>query len=235
MRPAITRDHQQFFLQHGWIAFEDVLSHDRTAQMLQTLLTAEASKLHTSSLRLAEQTPIALYQAGTDLWRTHAEVRALAADIGWAQCLGELLDVRMLRLAGDQLWIWRPGSWSPSSVPFAEAALPWISLSQIVSCEGLLAGIFFSLEGGSHSSVQPQLPLNPLGPVGGAVVVRADLPLLLPVFQGLSKTCYCVLVGGQQCRYRPAPLDPTPHRIKSMGYIPGQVLTEKSHPLLWTR
>jgi hypothetical protein len=234
MRPAITRDHQQFFSQNGWIAFEDVLSSDRVGQMLQTLLSAEARRLHTTPLRLSEHTPIDLFQAGTDLWRTDQEVRSIASDMGWAKLLSELLDQRVLRLAGDQLWLWRPGRWSPQFVPFAQQALPWMSLSQIVSCDGLLAGIFFSLEGGSPGSVKPQLPLNPLGPVGGAVVVRADLPLSLQMFQGLSKATYCVLVGGKQCQYRPAPLDPAPHRMKSFGYIPGQPLTERSHPLLWT-
>jgi hypothetical protein len=234
MRPAITREHQQFFAQQGWIAFEEVLSPDRTAQTLQTLLGAEAARLDTTPLRLGERPPIDLYQAGSDLWRANPEVRAIASDMGWAKCLGELLDVRLLRLAADQLWIWRPGRWSPQFVPFAEASLPWVSLSQIVSCDGLLAGIFFSLEGGSPESVKPQLPLNPLGPTGGAVVVRADLPLSLQMFQGLSKTAYCVMVAGKQCQYRPAPLDPAPHRMKSMGYIPGQPLKERSHPLLWT-
>lgn len=234
MRPAITREHQQFFSQNGWIAFEDVLGADRTTQMLQTLLTAEADRLHTTSLRLGECSPLDLFQAGTDLWRTNTEVRGIAADLGWAKLLGELLDVRVLRLAGDQLWLWRPGRWSPQFVPFAQESLPWISLSQIVSCDGLLAGIFFSLEGGAQNSVKPQLPLNPLGPVGGAVIVRADLPLSLQMFQGLSKASYCILVAGKQCQYRPAPLDPAPHRLKSLGYIPGQQLHERSHPLLWT-
>ncbi len=234
MRPAITRDHQQFFSQHGWIAFEDVLSPDRTALMLQTLLAAESERLQTTPLRLSEKAPTELYAAGTDLWRTHSGVKALAADLGWAGMLGELLDVRVLRLAGDQLWLWRPGRWSPQFIPFATLNRPWLSLSQIVSCDGLLAGVFFSLEGGSETSVKPTLPLNPFGPNGGAVIVKADLPLSLDMFQGLSQASYCVLVAGKHCHYRPAPLDPAPHRLKAFGYIPGQPMTEKSHPLLWT-
>lgn len=234
MRPAITRDHQAFFASNGWIAFEDAFSNDRGALMLDRLLGAQAERLHTTTARLGEKSPLALYEAGTDLWRISPEVRALAGDHDWAQLMGQLLSVRQLRLAGDQLWTWRPGRWSINKIPFAEVDLPWMSLSQIVSCDGLLAGIFFTLEGGGLQGVTPELPISPFGPTGSAVIVRADLPLSLNLFRGVGKVAYCVLVFGRQGSYRPAPYDPQPNRLKQMSYTVGQTLSERTHPILWT-
>jgi hypothetical protein len=236
MHPAIHKDHHLFFQKNGWIAFEDSLSSDQKASLLEEQLSLLAEHLKVSPLQLSRQSPVSLFSAGTDLWADAPKLRDLVGGGAWGDLLGALFNCRILRLGGTQSWIWRGGSWSAKQIPFQEAELPWISLQQITSVEGLLGGVFFALETPEQTSVSAEIPLNPFGPLRGAVIVRSDLPLqLVPFFSGSSRTYVCVLFAGKQCSFRLAPLDPQPNRMKALGYYPGQPLSERTHPLLWQR
>lgn len=229
--PATDKEQRLFFRKNGWIAFEDALAAPQMAHMISILLTAERKQL---SQTLDRAPPTSLFKAGQDLWRHSDDVRKLAGNFGWAQIAAQLLDERVLRLIGDQLWLWRPGNWQPAQIPFAEHNLPWISLNQITSCEGILAGCFFNLEGPKDIEIEDKLPLSPFGSPGSVVFVKADLPLELSLFSGLSRMSYCVLIGSRVASYRPAPYDPHPLHLKKLGYRPGEALKEHLHPLLWT-
>jgi len=229
--PATDKEQRLFFRKNGWIAFEGAISPERVSCMVAVLLAAVRQQL---SQTVDRAPPNALFKAGRDLWRHSDDVKKLAGNFGWAQIAAQLLEERTLRLIGDQLWLWRPGHWQSEQIPFLEHNLPWISLNQITSCDGILAGCFFNLEGPRDQLIEDKLPLCPFEAPGSVVFVKADLPLELSFFTGLSRMSYCVLIGSRTASYRPAPYDPNPLHFKKLGYRPGEALNERLHPLLWT-
>ena len=253
MRFAVHSSHSNFFKQHRYIEFQDLLSEKQIEALTESIETHLASRLGVPSDKLNMQTAEALYSAGRDLWRDSPIIKKVVHENRFGEIAAQLFDKPSVRLAYDQTW--RCGSYAPTTL-----ITPVASLNEISSFQGLLGGLVLCLSDGTRKkpeTVEPSTPapikLRPAKPewlpIKPVVLPTLDIFPYEPgsgiFFNGnaafsseaLSKGAHqlylLIAYTAPVTVYRAQGKDIHTHSLKKLGYGFGDRLTAPKHPIIY--
>ncbi len=211
MKFIVDNSHREFFQEYGWIEFEEVLAPDVCAAMLLTVEQALRRRGALRTLSLPEDA-ITLFKAGRDVWREDAELKRAVCHRTLSEIVSELVEVKPLRLAYDQLLVSQMRGCLP----------PNALMGSFGPSQGVVATIAICLEGTGEGL----LPSKP----GHISAILPATPLVLPPLHGTFLLVgYCRAVS----RYAIQPLDPCANLPKSWGYAVGDRLIDRLHPIVY--
>jgi hypothetical protein len=222
MKFAVDSAHRDFFKNHRMIEFASFFSPEQIEQLYQLIRHSLSSRLNLEKASSAQ-----LFMAGRDLWRTDDALRKLVAKSKLADIAADLTEERAIRLGYDQ-YLPPP----PLHLDKADPDQPYIKLLQrqettleaISSFEGLLCGVMIGLQPAPHQD-SPLFPILP----GHVVYFDPTAPLNL----ALGKGEYLLIVYTRaKAIYILQPDDPHTHALKRLGYVFGDTLSDKWHPML---
>ncbi|MGD2169137.1 MAG: hypothetical protein PVI40_02715 [Chlamydiota bacterium] len=204
MRYTITNQHINFFLEHGFIDFEDVFTEKEKKE-----LYIEASGLR------EDISSSDLYKKGRDLWRTNAIFKNFAFKKSLAKIASELTGINSLRLAFDQLYF--------ADQLFSEND----SLGSYFSFKRLACMVLIQANETDFSK-NTLFSNSPLG----CTFIQPYKALPLEDLQKPDSVTYMLGFCPVKTLYVKNELDPNTHFLKQFGYTFGDFLLDEYHPII---
>lgn len=214
MRTLVTAQQTAFFAQNGYIEFKEI-GFDSSA-----LFAAARSVLSArSGAILSRIPPSQIYALGRDLWREEKPLQTLL--LRHLAPLALSLVSKPLRLACDQ--------WIPAHHVWEKPC----SFKDLFSIQGLALGAVFC------SAAVPLPARAPLGLLplpkepGNVLFVKPALLIDWPSLALSPATdLYFAAYTFRTAVYIHNPQDPSTHALKQLGYHFGDLLQNRSHPIL---
>ncbi|MGM0439936.1 MAG: hypothetical protein ACQEP8_02320 [Chlamydiota bacterium] len=103
MKAIILKEYRDFFQQHGYIEFEELLNKAKVEQLLLAVENMVSQRLGGDSLRLYRHNPQKIFSVSHDLWRDDPVVKKNNTLKLWAQIIAELNGVKQVRLGFDNI------------------------------------------------------------------------------------------------------------------------------------
>lgn len=192
---ATAKEHRDFFQTHQWIEFEGIFTENQCKQIVDCAQTAPLKR---------------------DLWRLNPAVKKAIARREIAQIMSELLSVREMRLAFDELI---------DDVPKKTE-----TLSTIDCVQGLVGGLIVCIQKPSDDSFSTFFPKN----LGAAVFFSPDFPIPFEDLAKIEPGCYLLIAfGAKDSVYIHHPEDPYIQHWRKIGYVFGDRLRNQTHPMIF--
>lgn len=103
MKFAIASEHRDFFQNHQYIEFANLLNPEQVHRLHEDCKQALVNRLKlTSHFSLEKCPPSDLFSQGRDLWRSLPGIKKALFNPAFAELLGELCHQRLLRIGFDQ-------------------------------------------------------------------------------------------------------------------------------------
>lgn len=224
MKLAIDNVQRQYFRKNHAIEFE-LLS----PLQLDELNHGIEQALGPSAGESADKT----FAAGRDLWRRNELVKKYVTNRSLAEIASELIEYKPLRLAFDQFY----PSLSKTS-PFLQKGLykqflqQPRSLKEISSIQGLLCGLVICLSGEPGEENKP-VTIFPSIP-GNGTFFSVDAVLdFQELLQEQAHRYLMVAYTHATSIYVLEENDPQTHELKRLGYVFGDKLSDRDHPLVY--
>lgn len=228
MKYSVDNSHREFFAQSGWIEFEGLLSATQLAEANAAIDQVLAKRLETNAARMSLADPDALYLAGRDVWRESPVLQKLILQRPLAEMVADLVELRPLRLAFDQVYAHYPREegvsihkrleWDPVCGPL-EALAPFQGLAcglfLCLDCAADAAPSFFSRQPGNGICVGPDINLN-----------------ISQLFRGGRQRYLLITYGKAVTLFVHQLKDPHMTTLRRLGYSFGDRLTDRLHPVV---
>lgn len=216
---TLSSSHQDFFSNHHYIEFNDLLSSSEIKQLQkaihEALIQREKKIIETRS-------PKELFKAGRDLFRDHPIIKKFVLHKRFAKIASALFNEPILRLAYDQALC----SFSQGEPIFSQP----LSLQQISSFQSIVGGIIIRL------SDDPNPPDLLPQKAGNLLFIAPTFPLpWSSFFQQTPQSFFLITYCGNRTVYVLENTDPHTHALKKLGYGFGDLLEEKTHPIVFNR
>lgn len=242
MKLTLGKNHHYYFEKEGMIEFDALVPHT----LLEKINTAVDN---TISLRLpggicqadsAEHCD-KIMAAGRDLWRSCPAIQQLASRSTLAHIAEELMLCSPVRLGYDQLFTFPPSS--ADAALALQSASGYLSLSRApltfkeISCiQGIFGGLMICLIAPDRAiAPSDDLATTPFShTAGNGVFFSGDLPLAWPQLFAARPGARYLLIAYCEERsvYVQMEDDPNRHALREMGFVFGDRLNERSHPIL---
>ena len=219
MQFTLAAAHQDFFSDHQYIEFNQVFSPE-DLHLLQTAIT---EVLRQREQKIIEtRSPKDLFKVGRDTWRDHAFIKKIVLHKRLAKIASSLFEEPLIRIAYDQaLYSFIPGE------PFFQEPLS----VQNVSCFQTICGAVI-LRLTDTLSPPPILPQK----TGNALFVGPKFPIPWSSFcQEIPSHFLLIAYCTGRSVYVLEKRDPHTHSLKKLGYGFGDLLEERTHPLIFNR
>lgn len=214
MRTLVTAQQTAFFAQNGYIEFEGIdFDNDEIFAAAESVLTGRAGAM------VSRVPSSQLYALGRDLWREKKPLETLLLRTIAPVALS--LVAKPLRLACDQ-WIPAGYSWEKAS-----------AFKDLFCIQGLALGVVLCSAAIPLPARAPLglLPL-PKGP-GSILFLKPELLIDWPsLAKSPAADLYFAAYAHRSAVYVQNPRDPSTNALKKLGYHFGDVLQNRSHPLL---
>jgi len=225
MKFTVDPKQQTFFSRKGYLELEPLFSEEELDAVAIEIDQALQQQLKTPQARLSDQETKELFLLGRDLWRHDTEVKKLVFNKQLAQITASLLPPTGLRIAYDQAI--RIGK-NPGKSPLPSPT----TLQKVSAFQSIVCGILIRLTDGPAPKVSDFFCPYP-AKKGEMTLFKPDLPLSFdPLFQipnqSLLLIAYCI----PKTVYILEPNDPHTHRLKKEGYAFGDLLKNKTHPII---
>lgn len=211
MKFSISSEQRDYFIKNHFIPFSHLLNEGELAELNQSIDSLLANSPKNFPLR--------------DLWRSCPQVKKIANSKRLLQVAFELIQKKPLRLAFDQLML----ESNKQSKHITPILIHQGSFQQI-SCINYLQGLFL-LCIRSTDVKQNEEPFDLSE--GDGVFLTPDVPF---PFASLNPSPYkrylIVAYGNQHSQYLFEDRDPYCHFLKNLGYVFGDKLNDRLHPLL---
>lgn len=232
MKYVTDKSHRDYFYKHGMIEFDNLCSLDQMYELNQAIDNLLCSKLSITLDKLNKLQPDEIFLQAHDLFRQDEYIKKKLLHKSLAEIAVELMEVRSLRMGYDQLLI---GQSKPSALQTVydrflhqEGSLQDRSCLKPVTC-----GLLICLETSITSSDANTVAILPKK-VGSAVFFKADIPLDLTSLSNAQGGRYLLVVYvDQRTVYILNEKDPHTHALKHIGYVFGDRLSDRDHPLLY--
>lgn len=242
MKFATAKEHRDYFRKQRHVAFEGLLTEQQCMQLnsyIDDALSKRLGERHSSlSLLPAEK----LFAQGRDLWRAGAKLKKIVLHRGFAQAAADLIEMRPLRIAYDQLL----PSYSTAKFPVMSLTPPkadeyaaflkrTATLSDISCVQGVACGLMLCVKapaagaaGGEEerflSSVFPRF-------AGHGVFFAPDMPIDFSMLTAMPEARYLMIAYTQHSSvYCHQEGDPHVNYFRSLGYNFGDRLSEQLNP-----
>jgi hypothetical protein len=224
MKYAVDSEHRDFFQKHRFLELEELLT---PKQLEEANAAIEAAlKVRLSVNQLDQQSAENLFMAGRDLWRQDQQLRKLICQRGLAEIASELISVKPIALAFDQLIV------SPDLHPLVTAdnrayidlmKTP-TSLEEISSVQGLVCGLLLCLRAGEPHPLFPSV-------AGHGVYFDPKVPLDFGFLRrDRERRLLLIAYAEKSSYYYQQNNDPHLHYLKRFGYHFGDKLSIKHIP-----
>lgn len=206
MKFAVSAEQRDYLRKKGILPIEGLLRAHELREL--NLGIAEVQK------EFSKQDP---WMVGRDLWRRNEKIKKIVFSKRLAELAFELLQKKPLRIAFDQFL---PPNFG------LQKTLPKDCSIQEASCITLLHGLYILCLKTDKSDDNDELEAQ-----GGGYFVLPSSPF---PFEMIKPSCSYFLIGYGDLfsQYLFQPNDPHVHFLKSFGYVFGDKLHERFHPLL---
>jgi hypothetical protein len=213
MRISITQQQIQYFRDHSYIEFEDLLSEKQLTSLKEETLVYLSSRSYLKN-----------FIAGRDLFRRNSQVKKLVTSVQLAQFASLFTNHDHLRIAFDQLLTSLPPYENPDEAPPLFHGR--YNLDQMSPIQGLVCGLLINIDA---ETPPPSFPSKP----GNGVYFSPNWPIDFHEILHPTQKYLLIVYTKQHSLYRFQPLDPAAHELKKLGYGFGDSLEHANHPLLF--
>ncbi len=218
---TITSTQRLFFREHGYIAFDNILSLTRIHQLRSSLQQTLAHRLGISQEGFSNVPIHNLYAQGYDCWREEKEAEQLFRNKTLLAIASELFNAPLLRIGFDQLLVTN----GLLDTPFKQN----LAITDLSCIKPLAGGILIALK--TRNSPTP-LPTTE----GHLLFISHDVPLPWPQFFATRNSELFLLAFAKETPlYHLEKRDPHHLIPRKWGYEYGDVLEAATHPVLWRR
>lgn len=224
MKFAIDSEQRDYFRKMGFIPFADLLNKQELS-----LLNAGINEALKDG---AEKRPGSNAYIGRDMWRKDDRIKNIVFSKRLIELAYAIVDKKPLRIAFDQYFAVETKPKAPLMLSFSETA----SIQQ-QSCISHLQGLFLiciqndvpraTAEQKEDSPFDALVQgsgifLNPANPYPFAALAKTDMRRFL-----------LIAYGDNYSQYLAQPADPQGHFLKSLGYVFGDRLNDRLHPIVY--
>lgn len=235
MKFAVAKEHRDFFRKHNRIEFEGLLPVEQRDKLLGAKATIISERL--AAAGKAKTLPVdAVFKVGYDLWRGNADAKKIILQKSFAEIASELIELKPLRIAYDQLL---PPLSSPS-LAGSEDYREWLSsastLNEISSVQGILCGLMLCLSQPQDAAVAApsEVPSIFATKAGNGVFFSPDAPLNFNELVNRQGYTYLMVVYTKSVSvYLKIDSDPHTNEFRRLGYNFGDRLSDRFHPLVY--
>lgn len=213
---AVDPHHRDYFQKQHSIEFEELVS--------EPILKELQSDLN----NIFSKTPPAKYfEEGRDLWRRSTAFKRLVRNIAFAEIASELTNRPHIRLGLDQFL----PPFEPSEPLYSDYLKEGFNLAETTSIQGVVCGLMLCLKAPSFPK-EEQSQLFP-AKMGNGIFFDPLWSMPLQEKEGRSDGEYLLIVYAEpNAVYVQHPHDPLTYKWKGLGYVYGDKLKDKTHPLL---
>lgn len=218
MRFTAASEHFKFFEQRRFIEFDGLLTTHEIETLRQNGEEVLAARQKTSP-------QIAPYFLGRDVWRESPSIKKVLLKTSLGKLAAEFLKIKPLRLAFDQFLISGKGAQSPFDRPK--------TLRQMSCLKPITGGLAIRLDpNGPLPAAEDFCPCP--SQAGNIILLHPDIQLSFDEFyktpgHALLLIAYC----GERTVYTYDETDPFTHQLKKLGYVFGDLLNNKTHPVVY--
>lgn len=211
MKFSISSEQRDYFTKHRFIPFTQLLNEGELLELNQAIDSLIANSPKEFPLR--------------DLWRNSAVVKKIVSSKRLLQLAFELIQKKPLRLAFDQLILE-----SGKSKRSGAAQLLDQGTFQETSCINNLQGLFIlCIRDNDVKSEEQPFEFS----AGDGVFITPDNPFPFDTLTpSPNKRFLIVAYGNNYSQYLFEERDPYCHYLKNLGYVFGDKLNDRLHPLL---
>lgn len=137
MKFVIAKEHRDFFHEHGFIQFDDLIKENELVEIQEILKN-----------KLLKMRPNEAFHLGRDLWRKEETFRKLVMRKRFAEIASSLMNESYFRLAYDQLLVSSSNIYRlrPEEDPYTHWLEKDKTLNEISSFQGIKCGLMISLD-----------------------------------------------------------------------------------------
>lgn len=216
-KSRVANEHTEYYQNNKFIEFEELLNITELSELNGLIDAALSERLKTPFHQIEKQPADALVKAGTDLWRYNAKLKKFICNKWWAEIASDLSRQRVIRMAADQLLL-------------AEAIQDKeIPLEKRFSFQGLACGLLLCLRSFEEITNATIISHQP----GSGVFIDPSMILTTGTTPSLNERQLLILFGGPSLIYLHNSKDLNTHFAKSLGYVFGDKLKDRTHPTLF--
>jgi hypothetical protein len=245
MKFALSSGHRDFFHKHRLIEFDDLIPPTQAKKLNESVDKALADKLEISAYQIKNQNSQTLFDAGRDLWRVNTQVKNSILDSQLAGIASELIHLRPLRFGYDQYLQGVDPSRQLQEKQDAYNILLTESqrLDQASCLTGVACGLMICLA--CPKDIAPSQQETPEQEIsenlysvfpkkaGSGTYFAPDFPINYPILTTLQGYRYLLIVYVQSfSQYYLEERDLHTHELKGDGYVFGDKLNDKRHPIV---
>lgn len=232
MKYTIASEHRDFFRKNQIIEFEDIVSKDQLHKINAEIADIVSKRQGLAKDKFDKISSGNKFLQGRDLLRESPVLKKAYAQ--FAEYAAALSEKNGLRFGCDQYLPWIHSSNLPiDRTSYSSLFKQPMTLNDFISLKDIICGFILCLNEAPQEAIEAENPLPFPHKDGSAVFVG---PEHLLNFRELSETMganYLLIVFAESAAtYDPKAADPFANQLKHMGYIPGEKLKEKTHPLL---
>lgn len=220
MKLTVLNQHLAFYQQNGFIEFEDVISLEDLEKLTTEIDLKLAKRLEIPSNKLIKTPSYDIYRKGRDLFRDSDLIKSYSLKRNYAEIAKTLSNSNSLRIAYDQAIY----SNKVSENPLMEMA----SLEEISSFQGIVCGLIIRLNDIEDSEELAFLPSKK----GNITFFKPNTPLPLKYLFDKKNKFFMIVYSMIKSIYKLNEHDPNKNYLKKFGYVFGDLLKDKFHPVV---
>jgi hypothetical protein len=248
MKFAITSEQRQYFHKQQMLELEGLLTLQQLEFLTEAIEAEVLRKKNIGSVKYANLPAKELFMGGHDLWRNEASIAKVVTDLKYAEIIAELTHTRLLRLGYDQ---WFPSnllimdkSQSPPTAPLPKSRTaeksPYdqllsktASLRNVCCLQGVCCGLMLCLSG-SVSSKDEAYEGVFSDVAGNGVFIAPERAIDFPTLLQRPEQQFLLIVYTEKTAlYTMQKDDPHVHELKRLGYVFGDRLNDRLHPIIY--
>lgn len=230
MKFAIVKEQRDFFNRNNQIEFDALLNPNQIDELQNAIHLGVAERLKTSPNLLYKSSPLAIFKSAHDVWRTNPVIQKLVTSKKLAEIASELVEYKPLRLGYDQYFPCDKARYSGGE-SYIDLLHPPLSLSERSCLDNVVCGVMLCLSGdNSESSSLDIFPSTP----GNGIFFRPHAALDFSKLKENDFNRYLLIVYVEKSTgFFLNENDPHTHFMKQLGYVFGDRLLDKHHPLVY--
>lgn len=230
MKFNLEKEHSHFFSENGFIILEGLFEGKSLASSKSAVKHSLARRLKQSTLGIESTSPETLFLEGRDLWKDEPELFPVIKRRSLNEVVYELMHEKPFRLAlTDYLPSYDDRNGTLSFPILNKLTERPFSLTEMSSIQGMIGGVIVCLES-EEEDANAFLPTK----AGQGLFFTAERSIDLSSLRSEVKRSYLLVAYAKEAAvYVRQVEDFHAHSLKKYGYVYGDKLLHKHHPLLF--
>ncbi len=228
MKFAIAAEHRHYFHHHQLLELEGLLSPIQAASLVESIKAAVFKRSGPSKGHLSANEQFMLAH---DIWRSDPAIAKIVMQLEFAKIAAELTHSRVVRLGYDQ-WFPPISSLSDRASTYDELLSTPVSLRSVSCLQGVICGLMLCLSDFpdrhdvSYEGVFSRVK-------GNGVFIAPERGIDFPTLcQRFGQQFLLIVYTEKTALYTMQESDPHVHELKKLGYVFGDKLNDRLHPII---